>query len=285
MYGYFTERNYRGDLPYTDLALERHRADIEIPGVDYKKEVCSVGSWERMNISTNRAAEAIGRPIGLYHTLNIDRADMLSEQEVEDSKNELAGEMCKIFDQSDIFPGRILVVGLGNRDLTPDSVGCMTAEAVRATMHIKQWDSRSFTRLRCAEIAVITPGVAAESGLDAATVVKGICDLIKPDAVIAVDAIATRSTDRLGSSIQICNTGISPGSGLGNPRIAIGIETVGVPVIAVGIPTVIDSRVLCGVDESGGQPLFVSPKEISQIVSSAAQIIGGGINRAFGIYY
>lgn len=284
MYGYFSDGCYKGDLPYTDLALERHRADLKIPGVEYNKEPCPSGCWERIKISTKRAAESIGKPLGLYHTLSTSRLDMLSSKGIEDAKNELASELCRIFDESDIFPGRILVVGLGNPALTPDSVGCAVAKIVKPTMHIKEWDSRSFTRLGCAEIAIITPGVAADSGLDAVVSVKGICDLIRPDAVIAIDALASRSADRLGKTIQICNSGISPGSGIGNPRLAIGIETVGTPVIAIGVPTVIDSRMLCSDNNFTSPPMFVSPKEINDIVDSAAEIIGVGINRAFGIY-
>ena len=283
MYGYFTERSYGGDLPYTDLAIERHKADVDIPGVEYKKEIRHIGSWERIRISTRAAAESIGRPLGLYHTLNINRSDRLLDDELDSAKDEIASELCQIFEESDIFPGRILVVGLGNRNLTPDAIGCASADLVKPTMHIKEWDRKTFTRLRCAEIAVITPGVAATCGLDAAVTVKAVCDLIRPDAVIAIDALASRSADRLGSSIQICNSGISPGSGIGNPRLAIGEETVGVPVIAIGVPTVIDSRVLCMRDDCPIVPMFVSPKEINDIVSSSAEIIGGGINRAFGI--
>ena len=283
MYGYFTERKYNGTLPYTDLALERHRADPDIPGVEYTKELCHVGQWERIRISTRRGAESIGRPIGLYHTLGTERMDRLSERKIDDAQDQLAGELCRMFESTDIFPGRLLVVGLGNRKLTPDSVGCEAADLVRPTIHIKEWDNRSFINLRCAEIAVITPGVAAVSGLDAAVIIKAMCDLIMPDAVIAIDALATSSAERLGSSIQICNSGISPGSGLGNPRLAIGIETVGVPVISIGVPTVIDSRILAETESLCGEIMFVSPKEINEIVSASAKIISGGINRAFGI--
>ncbi len=283
MYGYFSERSYKGDLPYTDLALERHRVDVEIPGVEYVKEDRPLGCWERIKISTKRGAESIGRPIGLYHTLKLPRFDRLPPDRLDDAKNEVASELCRLFEDSDIFPGRILVVGLGNRALTSDAIGCDTARLVKPTMQIKEWDRRTFTRLGCAEIAVITPGVGADSGLDAAIIVKGICDIIRPDAVIAIDALATRSAERLGSTIQICNSGISPGSGIGNSRLAIGIETVGVPVIAIGVPTVIDSRVLCQSEELG-EPMFVSPKEINEIVDCSAVIIGDGINRAFGIW-
>ena len=284
MYGYFTERSYTGDLPYTDLAAERRRADLEIPGVEYHKENCRVGYWERIRISSKKGAESIGRPMGMYDTLQMKRADMLDTDEIEDAKNEIASGICRMLDRSEIFPGRILICGLGNRYLTPDSIGEMTAREVKPTMHIKEHDQRLFQRLSCAEIAVIAPGVAATSGLDAAVIVRGVCDLIKPDAVIAIDALAARDARRLGSTVQICNTGISPGGGIGNPRLAIGIETVGVPVIAIGVPTVIDTRVLCRDSECPAEPMFVSPKEINEIASFASRIIGGGINRALGIY-
>lgn len=283
MFQYFTERKYEGDLPYTDLAAERHRADITIPGVEYSKENCRVGQWERIKICSKKGAQSIGRPMGIYHTLNTERMDMIMPDAIDDLKDELAGEMCRMFDLSDVFPGKIIVVGLGNRRLTPDSVGYAAAEKVKPTIHIKEWDRRSFTRLNCAEIGVIVPGVTAESGLEAAVVIKGVCDLVRPDAIVVIDALAARSVDRLGSTIQICNTGISPGSGLGNPRVAITAENVGAPVFAIGVPTVIDSRVLCS-SNAGVKHMFVSPNEIGEIVSSAAEIIGGGINRAFGIY-
>ena len=282
MYGYFTERNYKGDMPYTDLACERRRADLDTPGVEYSEEKLPIGRWERIRIRTRVGADAIGRPMGMYHTLGLKRADRLSDIDIDDAKNEIASELCRMFDASEIFPGRLLIVGLGNRKLTPDAIGCEATDFVRPTMHIKEWERNTFTRLRCAEIAVITPGVAATCGLDAAVVVKSLCDLLHPDAVIAIDALATRSVTRLGCSVQISNSGISPGSGLGNPRLAIGIETVGAPVFSIGVPTVIDSRVLCG-DTSIGEPMFVSPKEINEIVSCSAEIIGDGINRAFGI--
>ena len=112
MYGYFSERSYNGDLPYTDLALERHRVDVEIPGVEFSHENRPLGSWERIKICTIRAAESIGRPLGLYHTLKLPRFDRLSSDRLDDAKNEISNELCRIFDESDIFPGRILVVDL-----------------------------------------------------------------------------------------------------------------------------------------------------------------------------
>lgn len=284
MYGYFSERTYTGEMPCTDLAAERRKADTTVSGIDYTKDSCRVGYWERIRISTKNGEKSIGRPIGQYDTLQMTRMDMLCPDEIENAKGEIADGLCRILDLTEISPERILVCGLGNPHLTPDSIGYSTAERVKPTMHIKEWDSNAFRRLGCAEIAVISPGVSSSSGLDAAVIIRGICDMIRPDAVIAIDALATRDTGRLGSTVQICNTGIAPGSGLGNPRLVIGKETIGVPVIAVGVPTVIDTRVLSGDAKYTDTPMFVSPKEINEIVSSAADIISGGINRALGIY-
>lgn len=292
MYGYFNERNYVGNFPYTDLACERRRADTAIEGVEYKSENALTGKWERIRITSAEGARSIGRPIGTYDTLCLERMDLMDEESIADAADEIARELCYLFDITEIFPERILVAGLGNRNLTPDSVGARCAEAVKPTMHIREFDKRLFENLNCAEIAVCTPGVAASSGLDAAISIKGICEAIGPDAVIVIDALAARSASRLGTTVQLCNTGICPGSGLGNPRQAICESTVGVPVIAIGVPTVIDSRMLCYSPSRlsrGERPeelgaMFVSPKEIDEIVCTTGKIIGNGINQAFGIF-
>ena len=230
----------------------------------------------------------IGRPMGVYNTLQTSRMDLMDEESVNDAVNEISNELCYLFDITDIFPGRILIAGLGNPSLTPDSIGPESAKQVKATMHIKDFDLSFFRTLSCAEIAVCTPGVNSSSGLDAAVFIRSLCNEIKPDAVVAIDALASKSVKRLGTTVQVCNTGITPGSGLGNSKSAINERTVGVPVIAIGVPTVIDSRLLiCGEESfnSGiNQAMMVAPKEINEIADTAARIIGGGINRAFGIY-
>ena len=281
MYGYFVDRNYRGEHPYTDLAVERRRADTDQPGIEYRKQKSAVGYFERVKVCSKTGAESIGRPLGIYDTLACPRLDSLDVYEQDRLTEELSEELCRLFEESDIFPGKILVAGLGNRRLTPDALGCEAAERVIATMHLHDFDPALFHEKSCASLAVCTPGVAAESGLQAAVTVKGICDIIRPDAVIAIDALATRDVSRLGSTIQVSSSCISPGSGLGNTHTAICPETVGVPVISVGVPTVIDSRLLTG---GGGEAMFVSPKEINDIIYVSALVIGGAINRAFGIY-
>lgn len=287
MYGYFTERD-GSDNFYTDLACERHRIDTEVEGVEYKREVSVGGNWERIKITSSPGADLIGRPMGVYNTLEVARMDMLDDEAIDDAAGEISNELSYIFDITDIFPGRILVVGLGNPSLTPDAVGNQSAKIVKATMHIKEFDRTFFGALNCTEIAVCTPGVNASSGLDAAVFIHALCNEIKPDAVIAIDSLCARSVKRLGTTVQICNTGITPGSGLGNARLPINETTIGVPVVSIGVPTVIDSRMFICREEAEigdlGSAMMVAPKEINEIVDAAARIIGGGINRAFGIY-
>lgn len=265
--------------PESDLAAERRRADTSVGGVDYKAERCCVGSWEHVKISTEEGARSIGRPIGNYRTLNTPRLDLLDLDGIEDAKNEIACALCSVFDALRVFPSRILVVGLGNEALAPDAVGPLTASKVRATMHISELDPSMFSALECSEIAVIKTGVFGQSGLDSAFVIKGVCDLVKPSAVIAVDSLAAGSEKRLGTTVQISDTGIFPGTGLGFGRRAVNRELLGVPVIAIGVPTVMDSRILGGTDDG----LFVCPKDINAVVDAAAEIIAGGINQAFGL--
>jgi len=294
MYEYFSERDYAKDFPYTDLATERRRADVDLKGVDFKREAGLYGSWERIRITSPEGARCIGRPMGIYDTLLTERMDLIDEEGIEDASEEIARELCYLFDVGEIIPERILVVGLGNPRLSPDAIGVESAGAVKATMHIKSFDEALFRGLECSEIAVCIPGVASVSGMDASVSVRGICDAIRPNAVIAIDSLASRSVKRLGRTVQISNTGIFPGSGIGGLHSAINKGTVGVPVISIGVPTVIDSRMFwldaggsrseTEGNELAGASMFVAPKEINGIVESGAKIIGGAINQAFGLY-
>ncbi len=273
---------------YTDLAIERRRAETDIPGIDYRRERTAGGVWERISITSNEGAKSIGRPMGCYDTLNTRRIDTLDPDDIDDAKEEIARELCLLCDREDIRPGRILVVGLGNKSLTPDALGALTAEKIIPTLGLGRRERRMFEALECSEIAVIAPGVEGTSGIETRAFVHGICKEVRPDLVIAVDALASRSEERLGSTVQMASTGIIAGSGLGDHKSSINRETLGVPVISVGIPTVINSRVIRGSTApktEGRSEMFVSPKEIDGIVRAGAEIIGGGINQAFGIMY
>ena len=273
----------------SDLALERRRASTYVEGVDYKRDVCMGGVWERIKVTSEAGEKNIGRPMGLYDTLTLPSLDGIMPDDIEDAKDEIARELCRMCDLCDISPERILVVGLGNRDLTPDAIGTAAAMNVEATMHVKKSDPELFETLGCSEICVLCPDVTSNSGMNSVDVVKGVIAEIKPTVIFAIDSLASRSSDRLGNTVQVSNTGIIPGTGVGHSEGKLDEATLGVPVIAIGVPTVISS---CSLTRELGigcskyeKSFFLSPKGINRIVKNGAEIIGGGINQAFGICY
>ena len=272
---------------YTDLACERRRVDPNEDGVTYKKEYAACGLWERIEITSKAGERSIGRPMGYYDTLLLPRMDLCDEETVADAISEISGELTSLTEKMRVVPERILVVGLGNASLTPDSIGVTSAGSVKPTSHLRDFDESVFLKLACSEISVIRPGVLHETGIDTLCVVRGIAERIRPDLIIAIDSLAARSAERLGTTVQISSTGITPGGGIGSPKMPINESTAGAPVIAIGVPTVMDSDYFL-VDEmrrpEGRSAMFVAPKEINEIVAVAADIISGGINRAFGLY-
>lgn len=282
-YTFNTENSYD-----SDLAMERKRASTFVDGVDYRRDVCMGGVWERLKITSAAGEKNIGRPIGLYDTLTLPRLDTIMPDDIEDAKDEIARELCRMCDMCDISPDRILVVGLGNRELTPDAIGPCTANEIEATMHLKSEDEELFEALGCSEICVICPDVASNSGMNSAETVKSVAEAVKPSVVFAIDSLASRSDERLGNTIQVSSTGIIPGTGVGHRGLTINEELLGVPVIAIGIPTVISAHapgVSFGENVKRKGDYFISPKGVSRIVKNGAKIIGGGINQAFGICY
>ena len=273
----------------SDLALERRRASTYVEGVDYKRDVCIGGVWERIKVKSAEGEKSIGRPMGLYDTLTLPHLDTIMPDDVEDAKDEIARELCRMCDLCDVSPEKILVVGLGNRDLTPDAIGSNAAAEVEATMHVKESDPELFETLGCSEIAVLCPDVTSKSGMNSAEVVRGVVDAIAPTLVIAIDSLASRSRERLGNTVQVSSTGIIPGTGVGHGGEALTEATLGVPVIAIGVPTVISAasiqRELGTSGSRYDRDYFLSPKGINRIVKNGGKIIGGGINQAFGICY
>ena len=273
----------------SDLALERRRASTYVEGVDYKRDVCIGGVWERIKVTSAAGEKSIGRPMGLYDTLTLPHLDTIMPDDVEDAKDEIARELCRMCDLCDVSPEKILVVGLGNRDLTPDAIGSNAAAEVEATMHVKENDPELFETLGCSEIAVLCPDVTSKSGMKSTEVVRGVVDAIAPTLVIAIDSLASRSRERLGNTVQVSSTGIIPGTGVGHGGEALTEATLGVPVIAIGVPTVISAasiqRELGTSGSRYDRDYFLSPKGINRIVKNGGKIIGGGINQAFGICY
>lgn len=270
----------------SDLAIERGRADLGSPGISYTKRLCLPGTWEEIRVKNSDGAKIIMRPIGSYDTLNVKRLDVLDEEELYDVQEEIAKKLCALFDDISVLPARILIVGLGNRALTPDSIGPKTAEIVKPTMHIREYDEIYFDELECSELAVLSPGVTAQTGLDTGIIVKSVAEGIMPDAIIAIDSLSTKSKSRLGTTVQVCDTGIFPG-GMYSLKTPITRRGVGVPVIGIGVPTVMSSRLQSDACHDGRidlEPMYVSPREIDEITDNAAKVIGGAINQAFGLY-
>ncbi len=270
----------------TDLAIERRRADTTMEGVNYRRENAVIGFFERLTITSKEGAESIGRPVGLYDTLTLPRLDTLSISEKEDAVECVARELCRLCDKRQIIPERILVVGLGNPNLTPDAIGPKTVDGVIPTLQYRNQGEEVLDLFDCSEIAVISPLVSTISGIESIDIVSSVTNKIKPSFVICVDALAARSPKRLGATIQFCDTGIHQGSGIGKSEKGITEELLGIPVIAIGVPTVIDARLYVdGENDTATEGMLVAPKEIDEIVNSAAYIISSGINQAFGLAF
>ena len=277
---------------YTDLACERYRADTAIQGVSFKKETTPSGKWERIKISSLEGAKSIGRPMGIYSTLHTKRADLLDEEEILGVSREIALELISLFNESKILPKRILVVGLGNPRLTPDSLGPLCAKKIKPTLHIKTMNEEYFSALECSEIAILTPSVPSITGIDSAVITKGVCRQIKPNAVIAIDSLRAEDSERLGTAIQLSNTGIIAGSGLSAHGSSIDESGAGVPVISVGIPTVTRAKAFCHnksaenrdyKNERANKNILVCLREIGDIIDNSSKIIADGISLAFGL--
>lgn len=224
----------------TDLALELKESfeedNIEIKGVVVEEESLDnkLGKVTKVVIKTAAGADIMKKPIGNYITLEFDNLPDIFDFTYMDN---IAGCVCnylrEILDKGNLR--RILVVGLGNKDATPDSLGPETIEQIEVTRNFKE-----FYKGNDWEISAFIPGVMAKTGMESMEIVKGLVEEIKPDAVIAIDSLAARSTKRLNSTIQITDTGIVPGSGVGNHRKGLTKENLGCQVIAIGVPTVVD---------------------------------------------
>lgn len=276
----------------SDLACERRRADLSVPGI--RRQEKKIGSFvlESIEILDEEGAKAIGRPIGRYDTIHGERLELFGRAEKEEAAKMLGKELKKMVPKKENKRRTLLFLGLGNRELTSDAVGPLSADRVTATLHIGKDDPAFFDELGCESIAVAAPGVTASTGIDAALPIRFLCRSIGVDAVIAVDALAARDVSRLGTTLQISDTGIFPGSGVGNRKTPLTEKTLGVPVIAVGVPTVVSAYTL--VREKTGEKealpslsdhagFFVSPKEIDVIVKTASEIISDAVNRTFGV--
>lgn len=237
----------------TDLALEekeRFESDnVEISGVileeDYD-ETLEIRST-RVKIETENGAKAMGKPVGVYLTLEAPNLAVPDEDYHREISEKLADYMEELLRENHL-EGQdfsVLVVGLGNRQVTPDALGPYVADNLCVTRHIvREYGKYAMGMEQAQLVSAIVPGVMGQTGMETLEIVKGIVRETKPDLVIAVDALAARNSRRLNRTIQIADTGIHPGSGVGNHRNGLTRETLGVPVIGIGVPTVVDAATI-----------------------------------------
>lgn len=311
----------------TDLALEEHELlkeqELNQSDAGYKDppgvEVENAGSEDikitRVRVTSPTGEASIGKPMGNYVTLEVPRLKQNDQVLYEETCKALAKELVPILKLKE--NSTVLVVGLGNWNVTPDALGPKVISSLMITRHLLEYvpeQVQDGVRPVCA----IAPGVLGITGIETGEIVRGIVDKVKPDIVIAIDALASRKMERVNTTIQVADTGISPGSGVGNKRMALSVDTLGIPVIAIGVPTVVDAATMANdtidlvidnlIREAGNekdfynmlknidrtekyqliqevlQPyignLIVTPKEVDEVVDRISKVIANGLNIA-----
>jgi len=300
----------------TDLALEMHESqEGEISGVEITTEdddeLGITVTW--VEITDENGAEAMGKPIGNYVTMEsaaMKDNDPDVHEEIAKILSRKLGQLHNLGEEA-----VILVVGLGNRQVTPDALGPKVCEKLLVTRHLGG-DVPEELKGKLRAVSALSPGVMGITGIETAEIIKGVAEKITPDLIIAIDALAARRTSRINATIQMSDAGVNPGAGLGNRRMAITAETMGVPVIAIGVPTVVDAATLVNdtmdkmlsamahsaeegnpfFDMLGdlqeqerygliteiltGENMFVTPKDVDAVILRLANIIANTLNIA-----
>lgn len=266
----------------TDLAVEAHelnkKNDAEkIDGVDVTVEEHGDIKLTRVEILNENGAEVLGKAKGTYVTIEAPNI-RYSMEDYENVVDIIASELTNMAHiDSEMLT---LVAGLGNRDITPDALGCEVISNLLVTNHLKEHIQNMFDQ-NISGVCAIAPGVLGTTGIETAKVIKGISDIVRPQLVIAVDALAAADIRRVSTTIQIADTGIQPGAGVGNNRKGLNEETLGIKVIAIGVPTVIDAATISKVEiPEELAPLMVTTKDIDLIIERMAKTVANGINKA-----
>ena len=272
----------------TDLAVEaRELAGGSVKGIDYKTYSESGLSISRLTVKTEKAKQTLGKDIGTYITVAL---PSLTDNFTSTDKRlaAIGREIRRLIPVN----GLILVVGLGNEEITPDALGPKTALKVLATRHIQGELARSAGLDGLRPVAVMNTGVTGQTGIETGEYILSVVKRIRRNAVVALDALASRRLERLGTTLQISDAGISPGAGVGNHRTRINKDTIGVPVISVGVPTVVDVQTLAGdllgLERQGelenlpklSRNMVVIPREIDLLTERASRLLGFALNAA-----
>ena len=307
--------NFRTDLAdeRTDIFKKNNNISKDIEGIETNiKEEGNIKITE-VKVTNENGADSIGKPIGNYITIDIKKLKVATDEEIENYGNVLSNELKKLIDKHTTKQDEILVVGLGNIYVTPDSLGPKVINEIDVTRHILKYMPEVLEEGTRA-VSAISPGVLGTTGMETLEIVNGIVNNVKPKLVIVIDALASRSIDRISSSIQLADTGIVPGAGVGNTRKELSQDTLNIPVIAIGIPTVVESAVLLSdcldlfieklqneaksndylnklkeqdnyetIKEAlipNDYNMIVTPKEIDDLIENMKDVIARGINYA-----
>ena len=304
----------------TDLALERR--DIyqkanklnQIDGVESTEEEINDNiKVSRVKITNSKGEEALGKPIGTYVTIDVKKLKMAGEEEIQKTSEVLTDELKKIVEMHVNNQEDILIVGLGNIYVTPDALGPKVINEIDITRHLLEYMPEVLEE-NTREVSAISPGVLGTTGIETLEILKGIVENVKPKLIIIIDALASRSIERISSSIQLADTGIVPGAGVDNARKELTKETLGVDVIAIGIPTVVEAATIAAdsltlfiekmqeqaksndflnqlqeedkyemikeVLSPSDYNFIVTPKEIDNLIENMKDIVARGINFA-----
>lgn len=307
---------YRSNNINVDLAIEAHdivrgQLGTEIPGAVVNRQRYQNASVTIVQVVEERAAQMMGKPVGTYITIEapaIRDNNRIAQKEVAEI---LAQQLSSLFNLPE--NANILVVGLGNWQATPDSLGPKVVEQTLVTRHLYRYAPQEL-KGGMRSVSAMAPGVLGITGIESAEIIKGVVEKIQPELIIAIDALAAGSVDRIGTTVQIADTGVSPGSGIGNKRTGINMETMGVQTIAIGVPTVVNAAVIAQITiehlleklktnpmldkvqqsvlpdytqgiindilSPFGGNLMVTPKEVDQLILDTSKIIAGGISMA-----
>ncbi len=293
----------------TDLALEVRESipedDKEIQGVILEKDTDTENGMEitRLVIKDVQGAKAMGKPVGTYITIEADSISDMQGKNEEKFISKLKKYVKELV--PDIEEKSVFIVGLGNREVTPDALGPQVIDEIFTTRHlIREFGEEFKTKHNMNTVTALAPGVMAQTGMETREIIKGIVEEVRPDLIIVIDALAARSVKRLNCTIQLTDTGISPGSGVGNNRNALNKESLGIPVVAIGVPTVVDAGTIVEdhleqalrtqgysekeiytfiseISQNNVKNMFVTPNDVDEAVKHMSFIISEALNDCF----
>ena len=306
--------NFRTDLAdeRRDLYRKANKIEDEIQGIETEEQqVTEKIKVTRVKITNEQGEQAIGKKRGNYITIDIKKMNIITEEEVEKAAETLANEIKRLVQDKVQFKEDILIVGLGNEEVTPDALGPNVVKEIEVTRHIINYLPQYIDE-NARPVSAIAPGVLGTTGIETLEIIKGVVDNTKPKLLIVIDALASRSIERISSTIQLSDTGIVPGAGVGNRRKELSESTLGIPVIAIGIPTVVETAVVVNdaldlfieklqqeaksneylnklKEEDNYEQIkeallprdfnfIVTPKEIDELILNMSKVVAKGIN-------